>query len=106
MFCHFPHLGTYIKFRRNTLLSYVRGRRSQSRVLETAGRSSVRAPMPCKVLSVHKKTGDSVEVGDLVMVIESMKMEVSIRAEAKGQFETTWEKGNAVDEGKILCTIT
>jgi biotin carboxyl carrier protein len=44
------------------------------------------APMPCKVLSVQKVRGDKVEVGDIVIVVEGMKMQVSLKASRAGQF--------------------
>jgi biotin carboxyl carrier protein len=47
-------------------------------------KDSVLAPMPCKVLRVDVKEGDSVEVGQSLVVIESMKMETVIRSPMKG----------------------
>jgi biotin carboxyl carrier protein len=38
------------------------------------------APMPGTVLKVHVKTGDAVKKGDIVVVLEAMKMELPIRA--------------------------
>lgn len=39
------------------------------------------------------------------MVIESMKMEVNISVAASGKFQTDWNTGDAVEEGKILCSV-
>lgn len=61
--------------------------------------------MPCKVLSVLKADGDSVKAGDSIMVIESMKMEISIAASVDGVFEGRVGKGEAVEEGRVLCEI-
>lgn len=44
--------------------------------------SSVRAPMPCKVLRVDVGPGDRVSRGQALVVVESMKMETVIRAPA------------------------
>jgi 3-methylcrotonyl-CoA carboxylase alpha subunit len=47
-------------------------------------RHSVLAPMPCKVLRVEVEEGDSVRVDQVLMVIESMKMETVIRSPQDG----------------------
>ena len=45
---------------------------------------SVLAPMPCKILRVEVKSGDSVKKDDALVVIESMKMETTIRSPQDG----------------------
>ncbi|KAE8409099.1 carbamoyl-phosphate synthase L chain, ATP binding domain-containing protein [Aspergillus pseudonomiae] len=102
--CHVPAIGTYVEFKQDTLLSFMEGFRAVVKQDDQEQRN-VTAPMPCKVLSVLKKNGDVVKSGDSVMVIESMKMEVTITASADGQFHSTWKEGDAVEEGKILCSI-
>jgi biotin carboxyl carrier protein len=39
------------------------------------------------------------------MVVESMKMEMKISVMADGKFSTSLNKGDAVDEGKVLCSV-
>ncbi|KZZ98148.1 Biotin carboxylase [Ascosphaera apis ARSEF 7405] len=46
--------------------------------------SSVRAPMPCKILRVEVEPGQIVEEGKPLVVVESMKMETVIRAPGPG----------------------
>lgn len=46
---------------------------------------SVLAPMPCKVLKVLVEEGQSVEKGEALVVIESMKMETVIRSPKEGR---------------------
>ncbi|GIK05622.1 hypothetical protein Aspvir_009735 [Aspergillus viridinutans] len=104
IYCHFPSLGTYVEFQRDSLLSFAEGLRKDATV-EEAEKRTVTAPMPCKILSIEKKSGDLVKAGQAVMVIESMKMEVSISVSVDGRFETEWKKGDAVEEGKVLCTV-
>lgn len=105
VFCHLPSLGTYVEFKRDTLLSFAESTRSVARAKNDPAQKTVTAPMPCKVLSILKANGDEVRSGETVMVIESMKMEVSIAVAAAGKFETTWKKGDAVEEGKVLCSV-
>ncbi|KAF7548428.1 hypothetical protein G7Z17_g7060 [Cylindrodendrum hubeiense] len=105
VFCHIPQLGTYIQFHRHSLLSYTEGLRSTVKSQTDEVQNDTLAPMPCKVLSLQKGIGEEVKVGESVMVIESMKMEVSIKASKEGRFETSWKAGDAVEEGKILCRI-
>lgn len=45
---------------------------------------SVLAPMPCKILRVEAKTGDRVKKDQILVVIESMKMETAIRSPQGG----------------------
>lgn len=105
IFCHLPALGTYVEFKRDTLLSFAESIRAVAKAKGGPEQKSIEAPMPCKVLSILKKNGDGVKSGETVMVIESMKMEVSIAVSASGKFETNWKQGDAVEEGKILCSV-
>jgi acetyl/propionyl-CoA carboxylase alpha subunit len=102
--CHFPQLGAQFQYERDSLLSYIDKCRSSVTVAAYSQRT-IKAPMPCKVLSVLKKNGDEVKVGETVMVIESMKMEVSINASAAGTFASSKTEGQAVEEGHVLCEI-
>ncbi|CAK7220398.1 hypothetical protein SCUCBS95973_004140 [Sporothrix curviconia] len=70
------------------------------------GQAEIKAPMPCKILSVKAKDGDNVAVGDVVMVLESMKMEFSIKASKAGKFHTLWKSGDAVNENATLCSVS
>lgn len=105
IFCHFPQLGTYIELERGALLSYIEACGAAEETQRQQGQHSILAPMPCKVLAVVKEPGEEVQIGDTVMVIESMKMEVSIRASWAGKFETSWQPGDPVEEGKVLCQV-
>ncbi len=56
--------------------------------------------------SVDVAVGDPVEVGDTVVVLESMKMEIPILAEAKGIIrDVSVAKGDGVMEGDLLAVI-
>ncbi|MEE9263425.1 MAG: acetyl-CoA carboxylase biotin carboxyl carrier protein subunit, partial [Vicinamibacteria bacterium] len=54
--------------------------------LEVAsGSGEVRAPMAGKVLEVRSREGEQVEEGQVVFVIESMKMQLEVRSPARGK---------------------
>lgn len=61
--------------------------------------------MPCKVLAVLKKDGEQVKAGEKLIVVESMKMEISISAQLDGVFQARVQEQDAVDEGVPLCVV-
>ncbi|KAL4916368.1 carboxyl transferase domain-containing protein [Aspergillus aurantiobrunneus] len=90
VFCHVPAIGVTVEFKRDTSLSFIESTRAAANGATEQEQRTVTAPMPW----------------DIVMVIESMKMEVTISVAAAGKFETDWKEGDAVEEGKTLCTVT
>ena len=103
--CHFPDLGTWIEYRCYTLLGYFESLRETVEGATESASNSVKAPMPCKVLSVLKKNGDEVKKGDTVMVIESMKMETNVTIGVGGKFMTNVKQGSSVGDGEVLCWV-
>ena len=58
------------------------------------------------VVRIEKKPGDPVSAGDVVIVLESMKMEMPIEAAAGGRVkEVRCAEGQAVAEGDVLLVI-
>ena len=71
-----------------------------------ASTGSVIAPMPGTILKVLKATGDSVKAGDVVLVLEAMKMENEITAPADGTIASlTLAAGNTVAGGDLLFEV-
>ncbi len=71
-----------------------------------AGGKTIMAQLPGKVLKVLVKPGDRVKKGDVVLTIESMKMEVEIFAEADGVVkEVRVKPGDAVNTGDVLVVM-
>ena len=62
--------------------------------------------MPGKVLSIKVNVGDSVNNGDLVLLLEAMKMENEIFASASGKVtEIRTSAGASVNTGDVLVVI-
>ncbi|MBK5118034.1 MAG: acetyl/propionyl-CoA carboxylase subunit alpha, partial [Thermoleophilia bacterium] len=71
-----------------------------------AGSGSLEAPMPGKVLIVETANGQRVEEGDVLLVLESMKMELQITAPAAGTVEgLELEVGDRVAQGDALVAV-
>ena len=71
-----------------------------------AGSSSLNSPMPGTILSVNVSAGDSVKKGQVLFVLEAMKMENEIMApEDATVASVAVTKGSAVDSGAVLCTF-
>ena len=74
----------------------------------TAGKgpAPIRAPMPGLVTRVEVAAGDTVRAGQGVVVIEAMKMENELRADADGVVEQIMvAPGQAVEKGAILVQL-
>ena len=71
-----------------------------------AGAVAVKAPMPGNILDVKVKAGASVKAGDVLVILEAMKMENEIMAPCDGAVTSvSVTKGAAVESGTLLCTI-
>jgi len=66
----------------------------------------VEAPLPGIVLKLIKNTGDSIEEGEVIMIIESMKMETEINATGSGILtELSVKEGDQISAGDKLAVI-
>lgn len=66
----------------------------------------VSSPVTGTVWQIEATVGDRVREGDVIMILESMKMEIPVEATIEGVLSSvTVEPGVAVDEGQTLCTI-
>lgn len=71
-----------------------------------AGSGSVVAPMPGTILKVLKKDGDAVKAGDVVLVLEAMKMENEITAPVDGAIASlSLAEGSTVGGGDLLFEV-
>ncbi len=71
-----------------------------------AGGETVNSPMPGTILDVKVKSGDKVEEGQVLMVLEAMKMENEIMAPVSGTVASVnVSAGSTVASGDVLCSI-
>ena len=70
-----------------------------------AGGATVNSPLPGVVLEVKVKDGDKVTKGQVIMILEAMKMENAIEAPCDGTVTVKAQKGDSVLEGAPLAVI-
>ena len=71
-----------------------------------AGAVAVKAPMPGNILAVNVTAGQAVKKGDVLMVLEAMKMENEISAPQDGTIASIdVRKGDTVNSGDVLYTM-
>jgi len=70
------------------------------------GGGNIKAPLPGVVLELYVKEGDTVKIGQRLMMLEAMKMENNIDADKPGTIISIKKhKGDSVMEGDVLITI-
>ena len=70
------------------------------------GGETVSSPMPGTILDVRVQNGAAVKQGDVLMILEAMKMENEIVAPCAGTVASVnVQKGSSVETGTVLCTI-
>ncbi len=68
--------------------------------------TEVEAQIGGSLWKIEKSVGDKVKVDDVIMIIESMKMEIPVEAPCAGTIrEIRVEEGEMVEEGAILALI-
>ena len=71
-----------------------------------AGAVTVKAPMPGNILDVKVKAGASVKAGDVLVILEAMKMENEIVAPQDGTVASiNVNKGDTVNSGDVLVSM-
>ncbi len=72
----------------------------------SGGGSVIEAPMPGTILSIEVKQGDSVSEGDVILVLEAMKMENEIKSAVSGTVKSVdTTVGASVNPGEVLVVI-
>jgi 3-methylcrotonyl-CoA carboxylase alpha subunit len=74
---------------------------------DAAGGNQIIAPMPGRIVLVKAKVGDTVEQGQELLVMEAMKMELSLKAPRAGTIESiNAEQGEFVEADAVLVRFT
>lgn len=74
--------------------------------VQAAGGEQVKSPMPGTIINVPVKVGQAVKTGDVLVVLEAMKMENEIKAAHDATVASVAvSKGESVDTGTVLVTL-
>jgi biotin carboxyl carrier protein len=72
----------------------------------SSGENKLLSQIPGRVVSIMVKAGDQIKKGDSVIVLESMKMQVAVKAHKDGQIRDTKVKiGDTVSRNDIVAVI-
>ena len=71
-----------------------------------AGGTAVKAPMPGNVLDIKVSNGQTVKEGDVLVILEAMKMENEIFAPCDGTVTIVASKGSTVNTGDVLVSLS
>jgi acetyl-CoA/propionyl-CoA carboxylase biotin carboxyl carrier protein len=86
--------------------SLARRHRERAKGLTGGASGAVRSPMQGTVLTVAVSDGDEIHAGDLICVVEAMKMENEIVAHADGVVsELGVAPGSAIGNGDLICVV-
>ena len=73
---------------------------------DASAESRIRAPMPGRVVLVQAVAGDRVQAGDVVLVLEAMKMELALKAPRDGVLaEVRAQAGEFVEADAVLAVL-
>lgn len=72
----------------------------------SSGENKLLSQIPGRVVSIMVKAGDQIKKGDSVIVLESMKMQVAVKAHKDGQVRETKVKiGDTVSRNDVVAVI-
>jgi pyruvate carboxylase subunit B len=75
-------------------------------VVSDAEGTPLKAPMPGMIISFEKKVGDAINQGEIIVILEAMKMENALPSPASGTLKAiNYKSGDSVAKNDILCII-
>ena len=72
---------------------------------ELSSKPLLLAPMPGKIIKVTKSAGEEVRQGDVLLILEAMKMEHAVAAPCDGNVKYFFQEGDTIGEGAKLAEI-
>ena len=79
---------------------------AETKPMAAGSGSPIKAPLPGTITDLKVNVGDKVNAGDIVLVLEAMKMQNNIESEYSGTVTSiTVKPGETVMEGVVLMTI-
>lgn len=83
-----------------------RGFKSKAKSTSANGANVIKAPMPGMIVDIPVHVGDEVKEGDLLIVIEAMKMENHIKSAVTGKIQSIKHKaGDTCNANEVLITL-
>ena len=80
--------------------------RAAAPVAIAAGETAITAPMPGMVIRYEVNEGDKVKAGDVILILEAMKMETPLTTPTDGTVKTiSHKKGDSVAKDELLAII-
>jgi len=66
----------------------------------------IRAEITGTVWKIERQVGESVEIEDTIVILESMKMEIPVLAPIRGRIaDIRVAEGDAIEEGQVVALI-
>jgi biotin carboxyl carrier protein len=97
--------GTEMKITKHSKLSEIL-EKSLSKISSETAINNLTSQIPGRVVSVLGKQGDTVNKGDSIVVLESMKMQVAVKSHKDGKIkEIKVKQGNAVSRNDVIAII-
>lgn len=97
--------GSEMRINKHSKLSEVL-EKSLSKISQKTGINNLTSQIPGRVVSIIGKQGDSVNKGDSIVVLESMKMQVAVKSHKDGKIrEIKVKQGNTVSRNDVIAVI-
>jgi glutaconyl-CoA/methylmalonyl-CoA decarboxylase subunit gamma len=80
--------------------------RKEKKVINNANKKDITAPMPGKILEIKVHAGDEVSQGDILLILEAMKLENNITSPGDARVkEIVVQVGENVEAGNLLLKL-
>ncbi len=81
--------------------------KAEPKAAAASGSATISAPMPGTILDIKVKEGQAVQKGEVIAILEAMKMENDIMAPQAGTIASIGaKKGQSVEVGEVIATLS